>query len=64
MAIIIPFLFVLGLAVVANFVAADRSKSTANLFDVALAALNLPLLLIGVLLLLVPPEIQYVSCGI
>ncbi len=56
MAIIIPFLFVLGLAVVANLVAADRRKSTANLFEAALAVLNIPLLLLGMLLLMVPPE--------
>jgi membrane protease YdiL (CAAX protease family) len=56
MAIIIPFLIVLGLSVVANLVTADRSKSTTNIFDLALAALNIPLLLIGVLFFMVPPE--------
>jgi membrane protease YdiL (CAAX protease family) len=56
MAIIIPFLIVLGLSVVANLVTADRNKSTTNLFDLALAALNIPLLLFGVLFLMVPPE--------
>jgi len=56
MAIIIPFLIVLGLSVVANLVTADRSRSTTNLFDLALAALNIPLLLLGVLFLMVPPE--------
>ncbi len=56
MAIIIPFLIVLGLSVAANLVAADRSRSTTNLFDLALAALNIPLLLLGVLFLMVPPE--------
>ena len=56
MAIIIPFIFVLGLAVVANLVTADRSKSTANIFELALAAINIPLLFVGVALLLVPPE--------
>jgi membrane protease YdiL (CAAX protease family) len=55
MSIIIPFLFVLGLAVVANLVTADHSKSTANLFELALAALNIPLLVLGVLLFMVPP---------
>lgn len=56
MAIIIPFLFVLGLAVVANIVAKDGSRSTTRLFEWALAALNLPVILLGVLLLLIPPE--------
>ena len=56
MAIIIPFLIVLGLSVAANLVAADRSRSTTKLFDLALAALNIPLLLLGVLFLMVPPE--------
>jgi membrane protease YdiL (CAAX protease family) len=56
MAIIIPFLIVLGLSVVANLVTADRSKSTTNLFDLVLAALNIPLLLLGMLFLMVAPE--------
>lgn len=56
MAIIIPFLIVLGLSVAANLVAAGRSRSTTNLFELALAALNIPLLLLGVLFLMVPPE--------
>ncbi len=57
MAVIIPFLFVLGLAIVANLVTKDESKSTTKLFDLILAALNLPLLLLGALLILIPPEI-------
>lgn len=56
MAIIFPFLFVLGLAVVANLVVKDGNRSTTRLFEIALAALNLPLVLLGVVFLFVPPE--------
>lgn len=56
MSIIIPFLFVLGLALVANLVARDDNRSTTTLFEWALALLNLPLILLGGLFLLIPPE--------
>ncbi len=56
MATLIPFLFVLGLAVVANLVTMDNSRSTRNLFELALAALNLPLILLGMVLQVIPPE--------
>ena len=56
MEIIIPFLIVLVVAVTANLVAASSNKSTTNLFELALAALNIPLLLLGLLLLVIPPE--------
>ena len=56
MEIIIPLLLVFGLALAANLVAARDSQSANELFDLALAIINIPLLLLGVLLLIIPPE--------
>jgi membrane protease YdiL (CAAX protease family) len=56
MEIIIPLLLVFGLALAANLVAARDSQSANDLFDLALAIINIPLLLLGVLLLIIPPE--------
>jgi membrane protease YdiL (CAAX protease family) len=56
MEIINPLLLVLGLALVANLVTASRNKTAIDLFDWALALLNIPLLLLGILLLLIPSE--------
>ena len=56
MATLVPFLFVLGLAIVANLVTMDQSRFTKNLFELALAALNLPLILLGMVFQVIPPE--------
>ena len=56
MEIIIPLFLVFGLALAANLVAARDSQPANALFDLALAIINVPLLLLGVLLLIIPPE--------
>jgi len=53
---IIPLLSVLSLALVANLVTASHNKRANKLFDWILAILNVPLLLMGILLLIVPPQ--------
>ncbi|UCC53555.1 MAG: CPBP family intramembrane metalloprotease [Anaerolineaceae bacterium] len=55
MEIITPLLLVFGLALAANLVAARDSQSANDLFDLALAIINVPLLLLGLLLLIIPP---------
>ena len=54
---IISLLLILALALVANLVAASRNKRAIDLFDWALAILNIPLLLLGTLLLIIPPKL-------
>ena len=56
MEIMVPLLLVLGLALLANLVAASKDELLANLFDLGLVILNILLLLLGVLLLIIPPE--------
>lgn len=58
MSIIIPFLFVLGVIIIANLAEKDGGRSTKLLFDLLLAAVNVPILLFGVLFILLPQELS------
>lgn len=56
MEIFIPILLLLAPILIANLIAAGGKKSSATLFEIIIAVANIPLLLIGVLLLFIPPD--------
>ena len=57
MEIIIPFLLLLAPILIANLIAAGENKSSANIFELIIALINIPLFLVGLLLFFIPSEV-------